>query len=173
MTLLDQELYYLDATDVVIEADFREQDIRIDGMPRSNARQPEHPGVRIAFGSIHGPLIYGTDSCALWQHNVRSIALGLEALRAVDRYGVTRRGEQYAGWKALPSGIAMPAAAMTRAEALTSLGGLANVGRVVDHPAEIKSAYRAAARRHHPDASGQRADWDRLENVMRTLGRKP
>jgi hypothetical protein len=35
--------------------------------------------------------------------NVRAIALALEALRKVDRYGVTKRGEQYAGWKALPS----------------------------------------------------------------------
>jgi hypothetical protein len=45
-------------------------------------------------------LIYATDACELWQHNVRSIALGLEALRAVDRYGITRRGEQYAGFRA-------------------------------------------------------------------------
>lgn len=29
---------------------------------------------------------------------------GLEALRAVDRHGITRRGEQYAGFKALPPG---------------------------------------------------------------------
>ena len=33
-------------------------------------------------------------------HNLRSIALGLKALRAVDRYGVSRRGEQYAGFRA-------------------------------------------------------------------------
>jgi len=42
-----------------------------------------------------------------WRHNVRSIALGLEALRAVDRYGISRRGEQYAGFRAaLASGAA-------------------------------------------------------------------
>lgn len=45
-------------------------------------------------------LVYATDACAFWQHNVRSIALGLEALRAVDRYGISRRGEQYAGYRA-------------------------------------------------------------------------
>lgn len=44
-------------------------------------------------------LIYATDVCDYWQHNVRSIALGLEALRAVDRYGISRRGEQYAGFR--------------------------------------------------------------------------
>ncbi len=45
-------------------------------------------------------LVYATDACEFWQHNVRSIALGLEALRAVDRYGISRRGEQYAGFRA-------------------------------------------------------------------------
>jgi hypothetical protein len=45
-------------------------------------------------------LVYATDACDFWQHNVRSIALGLEALRAVDRYGISRRGEQYAGYRA-------------------------------------------------------------------------
>jgi hypothetical protein len=52
----------------------------------------------------HGPLVYSADSCALGQHNVRSIALGLEALRAVERYGVTHQGEQYTPWKAIGSG---------------------------------------------------------------------
>lgn len=48
-------------------------------------------------------LVYATDACVLWRHNVRSIALGLEALRAVDRFGISRRGEQYAGFRgALP-----------------------------------------------------------------------
>lgn len=52
-------------------------------------------------------LVYATDACEFWQHNVRSIALGLEALRAVDRYGISRRGEQYAGFRAaLTSGSA-------------------------------------------------------------------
>ena len=45
-------------------------------------------------------LVYATDCCVFWQHNLRSIALGLEALRAVDRYGISRRGQQYAGFRA-------------------------------------------------------------------------
>ena len=54
-------------------------------------------------------LVYATDACEDWRHNVRSIALGLEALRAVDRYGISRRGEQYAGFRAaLTSGGARP-----------------------------------------------------------------
>lgn len=38
-----------------------------------------------------------------WQANIRAIAKTLEHLRDLDRWGVTKRGEQYTGWKALPA----------------------------------------------------------------------
>lgn len=101
---LQDEIRRLDGTNVVIGAGFRERDIRLDGYPRSDAREPSHPGVEVSFDSRHGRLVYSTDVCAWWQHNVRSIALGLEALRAVDRYGISARGQQYAGWAQLGAG---------------------------------------------------------------------
>ncbi len=69
--------------------------------------------------SLHGPLRYATDAHERqyaglgmegWQADVGAIALALTALRAVDRYGVSRRGEQYTGWRALPatSGVTFP-----------------------------------------------------------------
>lgn len=104
LKLLDRELGYLGARNVVIGCGLREQDIRNDGWPRSGAREPSHPGVEVSFDTRHGRLVYATDVCERWEHNVRAIALGLEALRAVDRHGITRRGEQYAGFKALSAG---------------------------------------------------------------------
>lgn len=105
LDLLDRELRHLQATNIVVGCGLREQDIRNDGWPRSNAREPTHPGVEVSFDTPrHGRLVYATDVCERWEHNVRAIALGLEALRAVDRHGITRRGEQYAGFKALPAG---------------------------------------------------------------------
>lgn len=56
--------------------------------------------VAISAAADKSRQIYGTDCCVFWEHNVRSIALGLQALRAVDRYGISRRGEQYAGFRA-------------------------------------------------------------------------
>jgi hypothetical protein len=50
--------------------------------------------------------------------NARAIALGLEALRKVDRYRITKRGEQYTGWSALPPATPMGAAKMTADDAL-------------------------------------------------------
>ena len=175
LTLLERELDHLRALDVIIEADFGEQDIRIDGWPRGNARQPVFPGVRVAFGSKHGPLIYGTDTCDYWQHNLRSIALGLEALRAVDRYGITARAEQYTGFRAIGSGLPMPATAepeMTRERAIVELRRLAGWDfDPSDAPDQVlKLGYRAAARLHHPDAGGDPAAWIRLQQAARVLG---
>src|SRR5579863_10251967 len=46
-------------------------------------------GIILTFNSKHGPLSYPCDKYSNWQANLRAIALSLEALRAVDRYGVT------------------------------------------------------------------------------------
>lgn len=160
LDLLDRELRHLSARDVVIEADFREQDIRLDGWPRSNARVPVHPGIRIAFESKHGPLVYATDSCEFWQHNVRSIGLGLEALRAVDRYGVTRRGEQYTGWRQIGSG---PAVITESPRAV-----LAELARLdADEP--LDRLLRFARRNAHPDQGGTSETWTRFEVASKAV----
>lgn len=78
-------------------------EIRLDGRPRANAR-PRTPAVRISFESRHGSLTYATDRFDDWRDNLRAIALSLEALRAVDRYGVNKGGEQYLGFMALGAG---------------------------------------------------------------------
>lgn len=134
LALVRYEIERLDGRDVVIGAAFREEDIRLDGMPRSGAREPWHPGIEISFDSPHGRLVYATDVCAFWQHNVRSIGLGLEALRAVDRYGITRRGEQYAGFLKLETSQASPERGR---ELVEEAGGI-----------------KQALMRHHPDQGG-------------------
>lgn len=136
--LLDRELGYLGGRAVIIAAGFREQDLRLDGMPRANALAPSHPGIELSFDSDHGRLVYACDVCELWQHNVRSIALGLESLRAVDRYGISRKGEQYAGWLKL-----------------TTSAPNADHGREL---VQAAGSVRAALMRHHPDHGGDPRD---------------
>lgn len=170
LEMLKKELGYLKAEHIVIEADFADSDIRLDGYPRSNARAPKHPGIRVAFDSKYGPLIYQTDSCVFWQHNVRSIALGLQALRAVDRYGVTKRGEQYTGWKAIGSGgntqarafdTPEQAAAWLRREDVLGFHGGGGL--------TIKSLLRYGAKACHPDTGGSRENWDKYEQARDLL----
>ncbi len=104
LELLWRETEMLGAQDLVLQVDIAERDIRTDGLPRANARYGTNPGVIISFQSTHGPLRYATDAYTEWQANLRAIALSLEALRAVDRYGVSRRGEQYRGWQQIEAG---------------------------------------------------------------------
>lgn len=165
LLLLDSELEKLGASELVLEADFREQDIRIDGQVRANARQPEFPGVRIAFDSKHGPLVYATDAYEFWQHNVRAIALSLQALRAVDRYGVTKRAEQYTGWRAIGTG---PADAVVTTEVARDLL-LALVGEVDGDNSNL-ALYRRAVKIAHPDRGGTRGAWDTLQQARAVLG---
>lgn len=103
--LLERELSHLRARNVLLQMAVTEAEIRNDGWIRANAR-PSHPGVIITFHSdlLKIPLSYPCDTFDDWQANVRAIAKSLEWLRGVDRYGVTKRGEQYTGFKGLPSG---------------------------------------------------------------------
>jgi|GEM_PF-932902 len=118
LDLLEHELEMIDGTELVIEIDVREQDLRLDGMLRANARA-EQPAVVVAFESKHGPLLYRSDQYSgltywssrgmqePWQHNVYAVARTLEALRAVDRYGAARSGEQYRGYRQIGGGPAI------------------------------------------------------------------
>lgn len=168
LVLLRDELGRLDGENVVLQIDIREQDLRLDGGIRAIAPQPIFPGVRVTFDSRHGPLAYQTDTCERWQHNVRSIALGLQALRAVDRYGITRHAEQYTGWKALPPGsaIATPPS-MTKTEALKVIQEIS--GDDIYTPPE--AMWRRARAITHPDRhAGDRTRWDQVEAAARVLG---
>lgn len=136
---LADEIGKLDGHDVMFGVGLRPEDIRMDGLPRANARPLSHPGVEISFDSRHGRLTYATDAHEDWKHNVRAIALSLEALRAVNRYGVSKRGEQYAGWAQLTAGG--PDA--TRGQQLVERAG----------------GLKAALMSHHPDHGGAARDF--------------
>lgn len=171
------ELRALECHRPVLEVAIPASQFRIDGRPYARA-QADHPGVVLSLPKTTvGPLRYATDRYLTWQDNLRAIALGLEALRKVDRYGITRRGEQYAGFKALPSGATpMPAGpdAMTVDEAarvLARAGNLLSEGaaQTVLDPVTRSIVWRDAVKRHHPDVGGDRASWDRLEQAKRVL----
>lgn len=165
LELLGYETETLGAPLVVLQIDVTEGDLRRDGMLRANARVG-HPGVAVSFESDHGPLRYATDAYDGWQANVRAIALALQALRAVDRYGVTHRGEQYVGWKAL----AAPVTGFDTAdEALRWMHDQARaLGLDVSTQPPAK-VYRYLARHFHPDAGGGAENWHLLDSARRLL----
>lgn len=179
LELLEYELEQLAATDIVLEADFREQDLRMDGMPRANARPPQDPAVRLAFESKHGHLVYQADGYDVWQHNIRAIALGLQALRAVDRYGITSRAQQYDGWRQIEAPSTGTLTGYRDAfKAIAALAGLgpaeaeSAVRQFEVDPTVIRDLYRRALRAAHPDTGGTAAAFDRLTRARVDLSQR-
>ncbi|OHU55951.1 molecular chaperone DnaJ [Mycobacteroides chelonae] len=178
LNLLDRELWYLGNghrnAPAVLQIAMREQDFRIDGMPRATVK-PEHPGVILNVESRTGPLSFPCDTFTNWQDNLRAIALALEALRKVDRYGVTQTGQQYRGWQAIET-----KAQTTPERAAVLLIGAAWPGCDIEERAKAiilgedrdmaRNAYRAARRNTHPDRNdGARAMWNRVEEAADVL----
>ena len=166
LLLLDRELGFLNASNVVLQIQVTERDIRLDGQLRADAR-PSDPAVRLLFDSKHGRLTYQCDRFATWQDNGRAIALGLEALRKVERYGITEHGEQYKGWLQLEAGGSFSPA--TPREVFAGV-----IGEGVD-PADRsltdEQLWRRARAAAHPDRNGGRRDlWDAVEAAATQLG---
>jgi hypothetical protein len=155
LSLLARELRMLDAKRIVIQVALDETQIRNDGFPRSTARA-RHPGIAIGFDSKWGPLRYATDEFTSWDDNLRGIAKSMEALRMVDRYGVSKRGEQYTGWRAIPQ---------------TAGGDITTREAAELFIAEHGGSYREAARRLHPDKPGGDAEmFKRLTQAKGLVG---
>jgi hypothetical protein len=170
LDLLAHEIELLDGTLAVLQIDVEQGDIRRDGMLATRAKVG-FPGVKVSFDSRHGSLTYASDAYEpryhsdppAWQANVRAIALALQALRAVDRYGVTRSGEQYRGWTAITAATQRP---MTRSEAATFIVGSGHTSytaaQVLSSPLLAANAYRQAAKACHPDRGGDSEVFHRL-----------
>lgn len=193
LELLDTEVNALAGRDVVIEVDVTADLIRLDGNLRAHAA-PATPAVAVAFDSKrHGPLIWRCDAYLArgygkgpregWRHNVRAIAMTLQALRAVDRYGAASSGEQYTGWAQLPpgpSGAIVPEPPMTRAAAAEALvlaahpdlSGDSIVGHtrgLLDGLLDLGVTIRRAQRNTHPDTGGSAQAFDLVQRAIAVL----
>lgn len=168
---LKSEIAAVGVIHAVIQADLDLSDIRLDGVPRANAR---YLTGRVIVSFDHprlGPLSMPCWEFAdLWD-NLRAVAKTLEALRAVDRYGVTQRAEQYRGWSQLPPARAaiVPSQWSSPVEAARFLIQTAQVNftdidarSAARDAVDLRAVYHAAAAKAHPDAGGS-------EQLMRTV----
>jgi hypothetical protein len=180
LKLLEGELEKIRATEIIIEADFTEAQLRLDGWPRQDAR-PTFQGVKISFNQHGvGRVEYATDVYSTWQHNVRAIAVGLAALRAVDRYGITAGHQQYTGFRAIEAAASNTfatkgAAARWIANLFTDetqrdrvFAVLTNVNAHLS--SEQKSVLRSAMFKVHPDHGGSAEMMALLAEAEKALG---
>lgn len=158
LRLLRYELERLEARNAVIQVAVKAGNIIGGGASIRSDSVREHPGVILSFDTKDGPFSYPCDTFRTLEDNVRAIALTLEHLRAVNRYGVTQRGEQYRGFSALP----MPRddGALTREEALELIVGIpaAMLNEEMLTPDFLKSKWRERVQAAHPDKPGGDAE---------------
>jgi hypothetical protein len=149
---LEDEIAAVKGSDVVIGLVCDPSQISISGVPKGGGRiAVRHAGAEVSF-DVPGDrrLVFHTDAYPSLASNLRAIALGLEALRAVDRYGITSTAEQYAGFAQLTAGGPDP----IRGQVLVE-----QAGSVVE-----------ALRKHHPDHGGREADFVDVQAYRELVG---
>lgn len=161
---LERETYLLEARDgsIVIRTFHESYDIRNDGKLAGNVREPKYPGVVLAFDVPSAdrerwvPMAFECDQFTTWRANVQAIAGALEALRKVERYGVSSRGKtnaHYEGYKALPSAEGKVSTRESAAAFMATHSGVA-MKEILFSDTARATAFRKAAHKLHPDREG-------------------
>lgn len=166
---LRQQLRLLgcDAT-AYIEADVEERHIRQDGQLYASARAATPAVIVYARHRRLGNLLWANDQYLTYDQNVRAIAMTIQNLRSIDRYGCVRDNEQFTGFKAIP---AQASNTMTRDAAIVVLSRHSGAPVLDTSPEGLKRAYRSARARVHPDVNnGDQSAWDAVEAAAQALG---
>lgn len=116
--------------------------LNLRGIPRGD-ENPGDPGAAIYFSYKGRATVLACDTYYRVADNIAALAAHLEHLRAIERHGVGTIEQALAGYKALPADTA----ANWRA-----VFGFAADSRPTRE--QIDTAYKAAAKIHHPDIGG-------------------
>ena len=154
------ELQRMDVIEAVVSTDMP---LRLDGLPRGNAADPEDPGIALYFKRVAGDgyVRSYTMTCDLYTRladNTRALVLTIESLRRIERHGSSELMEQaFSGFAALPP-------ATTGVPPWRSVLGI--VGET--NLAAVELRYRKLCLVHHPDRGG---DPQRMAEINDAIGR--
>ena len=170
---LERELRHVSAAGAAVQIDVESaRELRGDGGgPRIDARMRSSAVVLTFRKQIYVreqwndvPVTFASAKFDLWQDNLRAITLGMEALRRVERYGITSAGEQYRGFAALPSSTT-PAVSTDQAADIIrgrSMVDGATAQSILASATVAKEYVRIARAKTHQPESGARADHGRV-----------
>ena len=142
LSRLFREIDLLSASSCVVSTNV---ETRADGMPRSDRRVPDDPGVAVYF-KLHGKdRVLACDKWDRVADNIAAIAAHIDAIRRQDRYGVGTLDQAFAGYSALP-----PPGSSSSLWPWHEVLGL----RAHASLAEAETEYRRRAKVAHPDNGG-------------------
>jgi DnaJ-domain-containing protein 1 len=119
--------------------------IRADGLPYSNQRTPDDPGVAVYFEWRDKSIAFACDKWTTVEDNLWAIVKHIEALRGQERWGVGSLDQAFAGYAQLPD------------PDQRNWWEVLNIARTAND-AQIKAAYIQLARQYHPDTGANGGD---------------
>jgi hypothetical protein len=165
-----RQLNLLRAKSVVISTNLR---VRNDGLPYSNQRQPDDPGVAVYFrlvksfdpqqahsGQAFTDHVLACDRWDLVEDNLWAVAKHVDALRGQQRWGVGNVEQAFAGYQALPP-ASDPDAWWT----------VLHVERTADWD-QIRDAYRLRVKQTHPDVGGDQAEFIKIQRAYEAAAKE-
>lgn len=153
--------------DLVISTNLK---LRLDGLPRSDQRMPEDPGVAVYWADVRAAQLarrcMAVDMYDRVEHNLAAIAATLEAMRAIERHGGAEILDRaFTGFTALPA----PVMGQKPWRETLGFGAAAEVS-----PGRLEAAYRTLRSQHHPDKGGEPEAFQAVQQAyeagMRELG---
>lgn len=156
-----RELKLLGATSVIISSN---TELRRDGLPYANKRQPEDVGIAVYFKLNGDDQCVPCDKWSRTEDNLQAIRKTIEALRGLERWGAKEMvNAAFRGFKALPaSAIVTPYQKRAWYEVL-------EVSQTAS-PEVIKAAYRQKMLKAHPDQGGTAAGFQEVQSALREAG---
>lgn len=141
-TRVRDELHRMGIRDQVISTDL---ELRLDGLPRSNQREPSDPGAAVYWLASGATRCMAIDRYDRVADNLAAIAATLEAMRAIERHGgAAILDRAFTGFAALPSPAPQWHVTLCcPAHAPTDI---------------VRAAYRRLRSLHHPDRDTGSAD---------------
>ncbi|TAM15920.1 MAG: J domain-containing protein [Pandoraea sp.] len=140
--LLELNRFGISREDIVISTNLK---TRLDGLPRSDQKTPDDPGVAVYWETRSGARrVMAIDQYLRVADNLAAVAATLDAMRAIERHGGAQILDRaFTGFTAL----AAPARTRHWREVIGVETGVTNIGLV-------RVAYRRRAMELHPDRPG-------------------
>lgn len=127
--------------------------LRRDGLPRSDAREPDDSGAAVYFSIDEIPTVLACDKWYRVADNIAAIAAHIGALRGQERWGVGSMKQAFAGYVRLEE---------KTEESCWEVLGIGPVSKGLGCENIIKDAYRRKVRETHPDKGGSPEAFDRV-----------
>lgn len=142
--------------DLVISSNL---ELRLDGFPRSNQREPKDPGIAVYWRDGAEQRCMAIDRYDRVADNLAAVAATLDAMRAIERHGGAEiLNRAFTGFTALPSS----------SESWWGILGVTPDAR----PAEIDAAYRRRRSETHPDRGGSAEEFDAVQRAYELASRR-